>query len=72
MFGLEAQGDWTNLRSSHVSLFNPTFTDSSKVQGLGLFTAQIGYAWNTVALLYMKGGVALTRLTFPFGKSTRC
>jgi outer membrane immunogenic protein len=64
VFGLEAQGDWTNLRSSHVSVFNPTFTDSSKVQSVGLFTAQIGYAWNSVALLYVKGGLALTNTSY--------
>jgi outer membrane immunogenic protein len=63
VFGLEAQGDWANLSSSHVSLFNPTFTDSSKIQGLGLFTAQLGYAWNA-ALVYAKGGLALTSNRF--------
>jgi outer membrane immunogenic protein len=60
VFGLEAQGDWASLRSSHVSLNNPLLTDSSKVTGLGLFTGQIGYAWNN-ALLYVKGGAATTR-----------
>lgn len=59
VFGLEAQGDWASLRSSHVSIVNPLLTDSSKVTGLGLFTGQIGYAWNA-ALLYVKGGAALT------------
>jgi outer membrane immunogenic protein len=59
VFGLEAQGDWASLRSSHVSIVNPLLTDSSKVTGLGLFTGQIGYAWNA-ALLYLKGGAALT------------
>lgn len=59
VFGLEAQGDWASLRSSHVSVVNPLLTDSSKVTGLGLFTGQIGYAWNA-ALLYVKGGAALT------------
>jgi outer membrane immunogenic protein len=59
VFGLEAQGDWASLRSSHVSVVNPLLTDSSKVTGLGLFTGQIGYAWNA-ALLYLKGGAALT------------
>src|SRR5712672_1453677 len=29
VFGLEAQGDWASLRSSHVSLLNPLLTDSS-------------------------------------------
>jgi outer membrane immunogenic protein len=60
VFGLEAQGDWASLRSSHVSVVNPLLTDSSKVTGLGLFTGQIGYAWNS-ALLYVKGGAATTR-----------
>src|ERR1700709_777684 len=60
VFGLEAQGDWASLRSSHVSLVNPLLTDSSKVTGLGLFTGQIGYAWNSV-LMYVKGGAAVTR-----------
>jgi outer membrane immunogenic protein len=59
VYGLEAQGDWASLRSSHVSLVNPLLTDSSKVTGLGLFTGQIGYAWNA-ALLYVKGGAAVT------------
>jgi outer membrane immunogenic protein len=59
VFGLEAQGDWASLRSSHVSLVNSLLTDTSKVTGLGLFTGQIGYAWNA-ALLYVKGGAALT------------
>jgi outer membrane immunogenic protein len=61
VYGLEAQGDWASLRSSHVSLVNPLLTDSSKVTGLGLFTGQIGYAWNA-ALLYVKGGAALTSI----------
>src|SRR5260370_37109386 len=59
VFGLEAQGDWASLRSSHVSVVNPLLTDSSKVTGLGLFTGQIGHAWNA-ALLYLKGGAAVT------------
>jgi outer membrane immunogenic protein len=63
VFGLEAQGDWASLRSSNVSLANPLLTDSSKVTGLGLFTGQIGYAWNTV-LLFVKGGAAVTQNSF--------
>ena len=45
--------------SSRVSLFDPTLTDRSKVDSFGLFTGQIGYAWNA-ALLYVKGGAAVT------------
>ena len=59
VFGLEAQGDWADLSSSQVSLIKPAFTTRSKVEGLGLFTGQLGYAWNA-ALLYVKGGVAVT------------
>jgi outer membrane immunogenic protein len=59
VFGVEAQGDWASLRASRVSIFNPTLTDRAKVDGFGLFTGQIGYAWNAV-LLYVKGGAAVT------------
>jgi outer membrane immunogenic protein len=59
VFGLEGQGDWASMRSSHVSVVNPLLTDSSKVTSLGLFTGQVGYAWNA-ALLYLKGGAAVT------------
>ena len=59
VFGLEGQGDWADLSGSRVSTFNPAFTLGAKVNGLGLFTGQIGYAWNA-ALLYLKGGAAVT------------
>jgi outer membrane immunogenic protein len=63
VFGLEAQGDWANLRASRVSLINPAFTERAKVDGIGLFTGQVGYAWNN-ALLYLKGGGAVTGSRF--------
>ncbi|QOZ56108.1 hypothetical protein XH90_11885 [Bradyrhizobium sp. CCBAU 53338] len=62
VFGLEAQGDWANLKGSNVS--NNFFrvagdsTNQSKIDAIGLFTGQIGYAWNNV-LLYVKGGAAV-------------
>jgi outer membrane immunogenic protein len=31
----------------------------TKVDAIGLFTGQVGYAWNNI-LLYVKGGVAVT------------
>jgi outer membrane immunogenic protein len=31
VFGLEAQGDWADIDSSHVSVFNPAFTNRSKL-----------------------------------------
>lgn len=58
VFGLEAQGDWANLRNSNDSLFFPGNTWTSKTNALGLFTGQVGYAWNNV-LWYVKGGAAV-------------
>ena len=58
VFGLEAQGDWANLRNRNISLFNPANTWQSKTNALGLFTGQVGYAWNAT-LLYVKGGAAV-------------
>jgi outer membrane immunogenic protein len=59
VFGVEAQGDWANLRGSNTSQFIPFFTNRSRIDGFGLFTGQVGYAFNT-ALLYVKGGAAVT------------
>jgi outer membrane immunogenic protein len=95
VFGLEAQGDWANLRGSNVSLFVPAgggfniavpapgvpATNQSRIDALGLFTGQVGYAFNTV-LLYAKGGFAvvadkysgittLTGVTFDSASETR-
>jgi outer membrane immunogenic protein len=59
VFGLEAQGDWANLRGSNVAAPNfPGFANNSKIDAFGLFTGQVGYAWNN-ALLYAKGGAAV-------------
>ncbi len=63
VFGLEAQGDWANLTSSRASLQNPLNTIQTKVDSVGLFTGQLGYAWNA-ALLYVKGGAAVTNNRF--------
>jgi outer membrane immunogenic protein len=59
VFGLEGQGDWADLTGTRVSIFNPAFSTGARVNGIGLFTGQIGYAWNA-ALLYLKGGAAVT------------
>jgi len=61
VFGVEAQGDWARLRGSNPS---PTagiipYTNQTRIDALGLFTGQVGYAWNNV-LLYVKGGAAVT------------
>jgi outer membrane immunogenic protein len=61
--GVEAQGDWADLNKSRVSLFDPTLTFGTKVDGLGLFTGQFGWAWDTW-LWYLKAGAAVTSNTF--------
>ena len=59
VFGVEAQGDWADLRGSNTSLFSGVpFTNRTKVDAFGLFTGQVGYAWNNV-LWYVKGGAAV-------------
>jgi outer membrane immunogenic protein len=58
VFGLEAQGNWADFKGSNSNL-SFAVTDNSKVDSFGLFTGQIGYAWNNV-LLYAKGGAAVT------------
>ena len=63
VFGVEAQGDWANIQSTHISILDPAFTLNSKLDALGLFTGQIGYAWGP-ALLYVKGGAAVTDSNF--------
>jgi outer membrane immunogenic protein len=61
VFGIEAMGDWANLKGSNISQFfgPPAVTNQSKVDAIGLFTGQVGYAWNNV-LWYVKGGAAVT------------
>ncbi|MBR1249557.1 outer membrane beta-barrel protein [Bradyrhizobium sp. AUGA SZCCT0169] len=63
VFGLEAQGNWADFSGSRVSqqfiLAPGDATDRSRIRSFGLFTGQVGYAWNN-ALLYVKGGAAVT------------
>src|ERR1700730_17863392 len=65
VFGLEAQGNWADFKGSNRSLafapplFMAGFTNQSRVEAFGLFTGQIGYAWNNT-LFYVKGGAAVT------------
>jgi outer membrane immunogenic protein len=65
VFGVEAQGDWADLKGSNVSspaAFAP-LVNNTKIDALGLFTGQVGYAWNNV-LWYVKGGAAVTHNKF--------
>ena len=59
VFGLEAQGNWADLSGRNTSLVFGATDNRSKIEAFGLFTGQIGYAWNN-ALLYVKGGAAVT------------
>jgi outer membrane immunogenic protein len=64
VFGLEAQGDWADLTGSAISLLG-TNNVRSKMDSFGLFTGQVGYAWNN-ALVYVKGGAAITSNRYDF------
>jgi outer membrane immunogenic protein len=60
VFGLEAQGNWADFSGSNVSLlFAGAATNRTRIDAFGLFTGQVGYAWNNV-LGYVKGGAAVT------------
>jgi outer membrane immunogenic protein len=60
VLGVEAQGDWADLKGSNSSLTAVTpYINQTKIDAIGLFTGQVGYAWNNV-LAYLKGGAAVT------------
>ena len=60
VLGLEAQGDWANLKGSAASLTAIIpYANQTKIDAVGLFTGQVGYAWNNV-LWYVKGGAAVS------------
>jgi len=64
VFGLEAQGNWADFSGSNTTFLggNPLGGDNiltTKIDAFGLFTGQVGYAWNNV-LAYVKGGAAVT------------
>ncbi|MBV9459378.1 MAG: porin family protein [Bradyrhizobium sp.] len=59
VFGVEAQGDWSDFKGSSRNLVVPTLTDRTRVNGFGLFTGQVGYSWSPAVLAYLKGGAAV-------------
>lgn len=59
VFGLEAQGNWADFNGSNLSPIGGLI-NRSKLDTYGLFTGQVGYAWDSV-LLYAKGGAAVAR-----------
>jgi outer membrane immunogenic protein len=62
VFGLEAQGNWADFSGSNTTFVggNPIggAQDRTRIDAFGLFTGQVGYAWNNV-LAYVKGGAAV-------------
>jgi outer membrane immunogenic protein len=59
VFGIEAQGNWADFSGRNDSVAAPGASNRTKIDAFGLFTGQIGYAWNNV-LVYVKGGAAVT------------
>ena len=59
VFGVEAQGNWADFRGDNLSQVFAGFDNQSHIDAFGLFTGQIGWAWNN-SLLYVKGGTAVT------------
>ena len=58
-YGIEGQGNWADFNGTQLSpARSPATTNRTRVDAFGLFTGQIGYAWNN-ALLYVKGGGAV-------------
>jgi outer membrane immunogenic protein len=62
IFGLEVQGNWADFSGSNISL-QTGLQNQTKIGGFGLFTGQIGYAWDR-ALFYVNGGAAVTDNTY--------
>lgn len=67
VWGIEAQGDWAHLKGSNVSAVGTfgglPFSNQTRIDAIGLFAGQVGYAWNNV-LGYVKGGAAVTHDTY--------
>lgn len=60
VFGVEAQGNWADTKGSHAgTILGIDAAAHSRMDAFGLFTAQMGWAWNNT-LLYVKGGAAVT------------
>jgi outer membrane immunogenic protein len=62
VFGIEGQGNWADFKGSNLNLqaglnVPAGLSDQTKIDGFGLLTGQVGYAWNNV-LWYVKGGAA--------------
>jgi outer membrane immunogenic protein len=59
VFGLEGQGNWADFSGDNISPSAvPALRDRTRMDAFGLFTGQVGYAFNNV-LFYAKGGAAV-------------
>src|SRR5262245_37732071 len=58
VFGVEAQGNWADFSGDNISQVFLADRNRTKIDAFGLFTGQVGYAWNN-ALVYVKGGAAV-------------
>jgi len=65
VWGLEAQGNWADFSGSTVNAANLANLVASKTDAFGLFTGQVGYAWNNV-LVYAKGGAGVVDRSYEF------
>ena len=62
VFGVEAQGNLADFSGDNQSALFGT-RNRTKTDAFGLFTGQVGYAFNNV-LVYAKGGAAITSNTY--------
>src|ERR1700759_1597840 len=58
VFGVEAQGNWADFTGDNISQVFAGDRNHTKIDAFGLFTGQVGYAFNN-ALIYVKGGAAV-------------
>lgn len=80
VFGVEAQGNWADFNDTVTTADIPTIRNitgvaqinlvtalslKARTEAFGLFTGQLGYAWNNI-LLYVKGGAAVVSNKYDF------
>ncbi len=65
VIGIQGDYAWTDAEGSNVSLFDPAFTNVSRIKSLSTVTGRVGYAWDRF-LGYVKGGGAWERDEYEF------
>ena len=60
---LKPRATRANLKGSNTSVALAPLVNETKIDAIGLFTGQVGYAWNNV-LWYVKGGAAVTHAKY--------